>query len=320
MYPTIAAVIGVRDENELIRRCVEHLEAQHVRAIVVVDNGSVDGTRAILRDLQAEKRIALIETEGNAQRDADYFRRGIALAKELFAPDWILIQDADEFWIHRSGDLRQAFVAPLGDALIIDRFNACLCARLMAFGKGLIKSPADLDVFTAPLLLSRTVMDDDATLRWIAAQPAGKVAARAAVIATVSLGGHSAFAQDGSELPMQPLADLMIVHVPFLSFTRFQRKVANAKALLTGADNIFPGSTAWHWKRWIDLLDESGLEREFAHQILSAGDLDRLSREGSVQQASRYLSARMPEVHDGRAPCLRIPNGDDAANRQTTTA
>lgn len=102
----VAAVVGVRDEVSLIRTCVLHLKQLGVSGVVVVDNGSTDGTREILGELAAgDPDIALVLNSGDPTRDVRYFEQGIRVAKQSFAPDWILIQDADEFLVVPDGSL-----------------------------------------------------------------------------------------------------------------------------------------------------------------------------------------------------------------------
>ena len=266
--PIVAAVIGVCDEHELIARCIAHLEAQGV-APVVVDNGSTDGTREILRGLKQQGRIALLETAGDPRHDGDYFRRGIALAKELFRPDWILIQDADEFWISHSGDLRQALFSVSGDAVTVERFNASPGEDLRRFACG-EAAIGDLALFVAPLVLNAVLMQGDPALTWITAQPVAKVAVRASVLADVTAGGHAGV--DASGMPLATIArpDLLVVHVPFLSFARFRRKIENARRAVERDGSFFPGAIAWHWKRWIALDDEGNLDVEFERQMAAA--------------------------------------------------
>ena len=224
MLPTVAAVIGVRDEHELIVRCIMHLVSMQVTSIVVVDNGSMDGTREILHGLEREGRIVLVETDGDPRKDGDYFQRGIALARQQFRPDWILVQDADEFWMHGSGDLRRALIGNPSDVLTIERINACCGTSLDDFVSAGQGDVAELSIHIAPLRLSQATMDDDATVRWIAAQPAPKIVARATTLTAVSAGGHAAIDREGRRLQAQTQPELLHRARPILDFRPIRKK------------------------------------------------------------------------------------------------
>ena len=45
----IDAVVATRDSRELVLECVEHLGSPLLERVIVVDNGSVDGTADAVR-------------------------------------------------------------------------------------------------------------------------------------------------------------------------------------------------------------------------------------------------------------------------------
>jgi GT2 family glycosyltransferase len=54
----IDAVVATRDSRELVLECVEHLRSPLLDRVIVVDNGSVDGTAEALRD-----RVVVVRVE-----------------------------------------------------------------------------------------------------------------------------------------------------------------------------------------------------------------------------------------------------------------
>jgi hypothetical protein len=289
--PQIAAVVGVCDEIEIIDRSIMHLESQGVETIVAVDMQSTDGTRERLREMRDAGRIALIEREGDPNRDADYLTCGVQYARRITTPDWILIQDADEFWIHASGDLRVALEGRDESVLLVSRYNACLCNNLQnafsnVYQPGVI---ASLDVWAQPLRLTRELMDENPSIAWIRAQPVSKVVARADKIGGVAAGGHGITERDGTVLPGHLCSDLVIVHVPFLSMRRFQRKIERAACTIGADRSYFHGATGWHWKRWIEIFHNGMLEKEYEKQAVSASVLSSGKQSGAICLASALI-------------------------------
>ena len=289
--PTLAAVVGVCDEHEIIERCIAHLEAQGVHCIVVVDMKSLDGTRELLVEMRAAGRIALIERDNDPRRDVDYLMSGVDHARAIFAPDWILIQDADEFWISASGHLTDAIRGRNDPAILVDRFNAALSKDLLdTFASDRSVDFGTIDVWAAPLRLTRDRMDEDPSIAWITAQPVAKVIASADIIYAVAAGGHAVTGPDGANVPAKRAADLLIVHVPFLAFPRFQRKIYRARELIRDDKNYFDGATGWHWKRWVDMLEDDALHREYMTQMLSMSALSEMRIAGAVRPARGLIA------------------------------
>ena len=290
----LAAVVGVRDEVELIELCIQHLYSSGVEAIVVVDNNSSDGTELILDRLAAAGRIRLLRTGGDPFTDGEYLMRGIELARTAFSPEWILIQDADEFWVDRSGDLANLVKDADGDVLLVDRFNACLSERLVSELKKVHGQPelCELDIYVQGLRLSREVMAMQPDIPWIAGKPGEKVMARASAIAAVSPGGHGVIGTSGHQLTPTRVSSALIVHIPLSSENRFRRKIQNIKCVLGVHPELFCGEAAWHWRRWVDILAADELHEEFANQYLSSIDIEEMRNVGVVSRAATYLRLR----------------------------
>ena len=288
--PLIAAVVGVRDEVELIEKSIQHLRLVGVESIVVVDDSSSDGTERILDSMSKAGQIELLRTSGDLRKDMHYFLRGVELARSRFSPAWILLQDADEFWLHSSGNLNEIVRDAKDDVLLADRFNACLSMQLE---RQIVDTDQprfeEFDIFVQPLRLSRAIMDANPSIRWISAKPVEKVIARAEVIAAISAGCHSVIGRDGNIVPSRRIEGAVIIHVPFSTEERFRRKIENVKSLFDEDPALFPGETGWHWRRWVEISQKGRLQTEFAHQFLSQIDVDCLRREGVICCAHKYI-------------------------------
>jgi glycosyltransferase involved in cell wall biosynthesis len=109
----VAGMMTVRNEERFIARNLRyHLRTQGFDIILVIDNGSYDGTRARVQELN-DPRIQLLEGDMSSGFAQD--RLFTATAAQLFAGgqvDWVVPFDADEFWLSRRyGSLRGALEA-----------------------------------------------------------------------------------------------------------------------------------------------------------------------------------------------------------------
>jgi GT2 family glycosyltransferase len=88
----IDAVVATRDSRELVLECVGHLRSPLLERVIVVDNGSVDGTAEALRDRSFVEVVRLAEPESLS---AAYNRGAKAGAAEfvLFLNDDVFASD-----------------------------------------------------------------------------------------------------------------------------------------------------------------------------------------------------------------------------------
>lgn len=92
--PTLSIVIPAYNERATIRRVLEAVRASDTpgmaKEIIIVDDGSTDGTRDVLRSLPPDPSCRIIFQERNTGKGGA-LKRGFAEA----AGDYLLIQDAD---------------------------------------------------------------------------------------------------------------------------------------------------------------------------------------------------------------------------------
>ena len=92
MDPKVTAAIIAKDEEKIIRRCIENLRGA-VDEVLLYDTGSTDTTRKISKEAGAR-----VECDGPWEKWN--FAEARNRAAELASNDWILVIDADEV-IHR---------------------------------------------------------------------------------------------------------------------------------------------------------------------------------------------------------------------------
>jgi glycosyltransferase involved in cell wall biosynthesis len=115
----LSVIIPVYNEFESIKTILERVQATKLaREIIVVDDGSQDGTRDILKKLDGKKRVRVILHEKNQGKGAAV-RTGMSAAKG----DVLLIQDADlEYDPRDYPELLQPIQEGLADVVYGSRF------------------------------------------------------------------------------------------------------------------------------------------------------------------------------------------------------
>jgi len=292
----IAAHVGVKDEVELVERCLEQLFAIGVDEVVVSDMGSTDGTLELLRARDDRHRLRLVECD---ERDPATLRewapRVTGLVRETGA-DWALFVDADELLLPRDGDLRRCASLAHADLLRIDRFNVPLTAEGLELPQPLPPSfYAQLEMVVDPVPELQLQVDATPPIPWSRGVPLPKVMLRPQLVSQVGIGGHDATPKEGLTLRRTRPADLVIAHLPFTTRGRFEAKVANISRAIAADESFFEG-IAWHWKRWVAAQERGGIAEEFERQVFAPELLAQLRAEGAIETVAQWFARRASEA------------------------
>jgi hypothetical protein len=127
---------------------------------------------------------------------------------------------------------------------------------------------------------------------FITVAPGHKVIGRLAHAAAITPGGHDLTpASPQTRRIVAP--DIVVAHVAFSTWSRFERKVANIRSEIVRHPALFIGEYAWHWRRWAGLGDRE-LRREFECQRASAERLIQWQNAGYLQTAAEVLNLSAP--------------------------
>ena len=294
----IAAVLGVKDEFELIRPAIAHLRAIGVDHIIAIDSGSTDGTAEVLAAQAQGQDFDLMFFDDTVYDDGDAERRSTAEAMERARraqADWVLFCDADEFWLPATGRLKDTSELARAEALSVARFNVPLLTEGVA-----IRFPVSADCYSDILLYApdegqeatKARVRQDANAPWIAAIPAEKVMLRPDKVRNTGPGHHTAKAAAGQDISIARPQDLLIAHVPFTTEARFGRKVANIAAAVAASGQEWSANSAWHWRRWLEIMErDGGVADEMARNTVPASEIAALRHAGVVKSAAGLLAS-----------------------------
>jgi hypothetical protein len=113
-------VYKVRDEADIIEDNLRFHLAQGVDFFVIVDTGSVDGTIEILERYERAGLVRLERTIGGIYDMKSGGEESVTRMAAEMGADWIVHNDADEFWWPADGNLKQAFESvPEGFGMVL---------------------------------------------------------------------------------------------------------------------------------------------------------------------------------------------------------
>ena len=284
----IAAVIGVRDESELIEALISHLYGIGVTKFVVCDVASRDGTREKLQHFES-RDFRVVDVARNESQDM--WRQRMAATINGLDADWVLPIDADEFPLPMGGDIRPLLAGTDADVLILRRYN--VVAGGDGFHMPLPCNPGSyekIDLFATAPPDFRARLAADPALAWIRFVPKPKVAVRPAVVMSVRDAVHDIIHHPGRNPVRAVSANIILAHVALSSYRRFARKIENIREVFQIYDGSLDPGFGWHWKRWLELAERGELETEFANSRLAASEIARLKAEGVIRTAADILA------------------------------
>ena len=294
----IAAWLGCKDEAELIGHTIAHLRGIGVDHIYAVDVKSIDGTLDILQAEagRGDLEVLTIDVEAEGPESEHRVAAEVMARATARGMDWLLFCDADEFWMPRTGRLRD--IAGLEEADVIEarRYNV-----MLAEDGPCLRFPLTVDRLDEVLVHCpppagrggwRKVLAEDPSIPWIRVVPSPKLMVRLTGVAAVQAGHHAVQQAGDAATPVKVTApDALIAHVPFSTPGRFRLKVRNIVELHEMTGEPWPEGQAWHWRMFRDGAAETGVEAEFARNITAPEQRDEMRAEGTLRPLSELWGA-----------------------------
>jgi hypothetical protein len=275
----VIVLVHVYDQDDLLEPFVRWYSELGVRRILAFDLGSTDGTRDILLDLALRYPLTWSQLDDLDIRNYSGSTTGDHLAmyaRETYAPEWMIMCDADEFLCVEHSGLEAILDKAKAEsitALSVPCFNMT----------GTVRGNEDPSVSS---LTTRIVQPYAETFEeqvagaipvpFIFVKHQVKSIVKSAAFSSYVPGGHGANVEYGR----RELADcLRFNHYPMRSYAKFEKKVSNAEQFLRTNDHL-PEWWAWHWRRWVNCKAQGQLEDEYRRQFISMEEQRRLVADG----------------------------------------
>ncbi|MEI8227704.1 MAG: glycosyltransferase family 2 protein [Planctomycetota bacterium] len=264
----IVMTLLVRDEEDILDHNLRYHLAQGVDFFIVMDHMSTDGTPEIL---DAYRRAGVAEVI--PQKHAGYLQGQwvTSMARRAavhHGADWVINNDADEFWWPLHGDLRSTL------ARVPDRFGGVAVARHN------FQPLAD----STGSFLDRMVHRDAVSTNNLGEPLPGKVCHRGHPEVIVSQGNHGAIVPGRQSLFQEPVIE--ILHFPMRSLKQFENKIALGGRAYEMSPELGAG-TGSTWRSLFTTLKREGLERHYESACLAPDGIARMIQEGALVRDER---------------------------------
>ncbi|MDO6461939.1 glycosyltransferase family 2 protein [Granulosicoccaceae sp. 1_MG-2023] len=274
--PRIVMTLLVRDEADIIADTIRYHAARGVDAFAVMDNGSQDGTREILDALADTVELRLIDQPQDTYRQADWMTQLARLARRQLGADFIISNDADEFWVPDAGLQYRDLLRDDDVQIRVPRHNAVFTEAIRQPDYDYLNAPA---LVRNPVQFSREQQLSGAPLCMQLVPTGPKVMVRARGLRRIRGGNHGA-AHWRLRPRKRTTGQLRIVHFPIRSLARWRANVQHRAALLQKGAAMGP-----HYRRWADCLENGTLEAEIERMILPSPQIGPLIRLGILDPA-----------------------------------
>ncbi|MEO0682906.1 MAG: glycosyltransferase family 2 protein [Pseudomonadota bacterium] len=275
----------VRDEADIVRHNLEFHYAQGVDHVIAMDNNSLDGTDAVLEEYAREGRLTLHRQTSDEYRQSEWVTAMAMEGRARHGADWILANDADEFYRPSQGTLKDVLAASGERLLDLRRYN------MVSSFEALARRPWEetliwRSVTEAGPPMLRDIYADPFPRPFFCQKLPGKVVMPARGLVRVEAGQHGA-AYDPSK-PAEFSTDITVYHFPIRRLEPFLRKnwvVGRA----TEEDAGLPPDRNWKTRRWYRMI-EAGREDAVRREVLPSRL--RLLRERALGEVVRDEALR----------------------------
>lgn len=277
--------ILVKNELGIIEENIRTHAMLGVDAFAVMDNGSFDGTREKLAELAHDYEMVVIDRPDPTYRQAQWMSELAFVARDALGADWVISNDADEFWIPEGGkSFSELLSLESNPVLTVRRSNMVLTSEALTSGYRFYEGRFRVE---NPIFYGNHVESDSANI--LLTKIAPKTIVNPHGLIRIKGGNHRALHVGNFTDYTRPYdrirhsEGIRVYHYPIRSYEGFEANIINRKKLLETVPGVKMGN---HYRRWASLYDEGKLHDEFSRFILDETDRTVLAKFGIITEDS----------------------------------
>lgn len=250
----------IKNEADIIAENIKVHAALGVDSFVVMDNGSTDGTREIIQELSQQYSMTIIDRPELDYQQSNWKTEMARIARKQHGADWTIANDADEFWIPKTGTLKDELTKS-GSIISCTRRNMLFDET--AFCQS-YPFHTQTNCVQFPVLYKKGTEKATDQMSIMLGNIHGKVIVRSAGMLRIKGGNHRAWHAWGW-LNQRHSDNITVYHYPIRSKQKFIDNIENrAKLLSCGVRKMGD-----HYRRWVNLYNQNQFEEELHRLVLT---------------------------------------------------
>lgn len=269
----------VRNEADIIAANIRVHAALGVDAFVVMDHMSDDGTRDILESLRREYDIHIVDQHDPIYQQSKWMTQLAETARKRLGADWVISNDADEFWLPRGERNLKQSLAFKGACLTCRRFNMVLEPDSLQPGYRFYDARMRVD---NPIYYGNDELNKD-SVTILLSRIGPKVIANPHGLLKIKGGNHRALhtakllEYNRPYERLEKFEPVAVYHYSMRGYEHFERNVRHRKLLLERDPKVRMGN---HYRRWTEIYQAGRLEEEYRKFVFQEDEIRVLKRCG----------------------------------------
>ena len=278
----LSMVILVKNEEAIIGENIRFHQQQGVDSFFVMDNNSEDGTLDLLQQLSNDVDLTIIPQPANNYDQRNWMSSLIRLAKAERSANWVIPNDADEFWVPTEQKSLKDCLKRNDSVVTCQRKNMIVSDDLERQHKGYYKAQYRV---AQTIKYRRESEETNANISLLFADIQGKVIVNPSGFRRISGGNHRA-KHWRKIFTGRESADILVHHFPYTSWPKFKLKVEIMAELLKQQPPVRMGN---HCRRWARMLKNGTLDEEYNKLFPSQQHIRFLQEWGLAEPCEKFL-------------------------------